>query len=211
MTTVADMITRVHDVLQDPDGQSWSSDRAKTQMQDEMTRLSRRGLWGEITWLQGVANQSLYTLPSDTVEISHVLYNERMLRFATEDMLDRKSAAWEFQERDPVYWTSDNQTPNVLRLVPAPLISGSAVPVFPPYPMINNPEDNLIVFHSIDMRSRVDDEVDTFPIHAMWEDVMTYLAAYHLAQEEGAYQNLPVSTTMREMGTLWLKQLGVAS
>ena len=208
--TIKDQIDRIQYLLQDRDTEAFSRNAILVQHQEEIARLSRRQLWGEILWIQGVATTAQYSLPTSTVSVRMVLYNEEHLDFATEEMLDRLMPGWEDVQDEPRWWTTDGQSPNVIRIVPAPLRDGSAVPLIPPLPMILDPVNNILVFLYEDRSERADDESDTFPLPDAWEDVEAYETAAAMASKEGDYQQLPLAMALRELGKIYRNALGIA-
>ena len=208
--TIKDQIDRIQYILQDRDAEAFSRNAILVQHQEEIARLSRRQLWGEILWIQAVAYTAQYSLPASTVSVRMVLYNEEPLEYASEEMLDRLLPGWEDVQDEPRWWTMTNQSPNTLRIVPAPLRDGSAVPLIPPLPMILDPVNNLLVFLYEDRSERADDESDDFPLPDVWEDVEVYETAAAMASKEGDYQQLPLAMALRELGRIYRNALGIA-
>ena len=207
--TIKDQIDRVQYILQDRDAEAFSRNAILVQHQEEITRLSRRHLWGEILWIQAVAYTAQYSLPTSTVSVRMVLYNEERLDYATEEMLDRLLPGWEDAQDEPRWWTMTNQSPNTLRIVPAPLRDGSAVPLFPPLPMILDPVNNILVFLYEDRSERSDDESDDFPLPECWQDIEVYETAAAMANKEGDYQQLPLAMALVELAKVYRNSLGV--
>ena len=207
--TIKDQIDRIQYILQDRDAEAFSRNAILVQHQEEITRLSRRQLWGEILWIQALANTAQYSLPTSTVSVRMVLYNEEPLEYASEEMLDRLLPGWEDAQKEPRWWTMTNQSPNTLRVVPSPLRSGSAVPLIPPLPLIQDPIDNILVFLYEDRSERANDESDTFPLPDAWEDVTAYETAAAEAAKEGDYQQLPLAMALREVAKVYRNALGV--
>ena len=208
--TIKDQIDRIQYILQDRDAEAFSRNAILVQHQEEITRLSRRQLWGEILWIQGVATTAQYSLPTSTVSVRMVLYNEERLDFATEEMLDRLMPGWEDVQDEPRWWTTDGQSPNVIRIVPAPLRDGSAVPLIPPLPMILDPVNNLLIFLYEDRSERANDESDDFTLPECWEDILAYGTAASMASKEGDYQQLPLAMALRELEKIYRNALGIA-
>lgn len=208
--TIKDQVDRIQYILQDRDAEAFSRNAILVQHQEEITRLSRRHLWGEILWIQGLATTSQYSLPTSTVSVRTVLYNEERLDYATEEMLDRLMSGWEDVQDEPRFYTTDAQSPNTLRIIPSPLRDGSAVPLIPPLPMIMTPVDNILVFLYEDRSGRADDESDDFPLPDVWEDVEVYETAAAMASKETDYQQLPLAMALRELGKVYRNALGIA-
>ena len=207
--TIKDQIDRMQYILQDRDAEAFSRNAILVQHQEEITRLSRRQLWGEILWVQGLATTSQYTLPVSTVSVRFVLYNEERLDYATEETLDRLMPGWEDVQDEPRFWTTDGQAPNVIRIVPAPLRDGSSVPLIPPLPMILDPVNNFLVFLYEDRAERAGDESDDFPLPECWEDLLVYETAAAMASKEGDYQQWPLAMALRELSKIYRNALGV--
>ena len=208
--TIKDQIDRIQYILQDLDAEAFSRNAILVQHQEEITRLSRRDLWGEILWIQAVANTAQYSLPTSTVGVRMVLYNEEPLEYASEEMLDRLHPGWEDWSGEPRYYTTDSQSPNVIRLVPAPLRDGSTVPLIPPLPFILDPVNNTLVFLYEDRGvERANDEQDDFPLQECWEDSLVYETSAAMAGKEGDYQNIPLAMTLRELSRVYSNALGI--
>lgn len=206
--TIAQQIDRIQQLFQDTDSQAYSRNIVLLQHQDELARLAREARMGDILVINAIANQALYALPDSTVLVTQVLYNGLRLDYATEEFLDRKYAAWEWNASDePKYWTVNNQNPNTLRIVPAPLRTGSVLPIIPPAPFIMSPINNLVVFLYRDFSDQANDEVDQFPLRDIWEDVCVWRTVADLSQREGPYQNVPLAQTAEAMAELWLQLL----
>lgn len=204
MSTVQELTTRVQMLLLDTDGQSVTRRQLIMQLQDEMTRLSREQRYGDILIMQGVTGVALYGLPTQAVDVFHVLYNGARLDYATEEMLDRTSRLWEAGMGEPKYWTYDLQSPNVFRLVPAPRRTGSILPDQPPQPFTQPLVDNLCVFYWRDFSDQANEEVDPFPLLDVWQDVAVWRTTSEAARRESPYQNLPLSAMCNEFSELWL-------
>lgn len=208
--TIKDQLDRIQYLLQE----NTTTDTTRrsiinTQHQDEGTRLSRRQLWGEVVWLQGLAGTAHYALPTSTIGVRCVLYNETILHCASEEMLDSLTPGWEDVQDEPQFWTMDNQSPNVIRLIPPPLLDGSAIPVSPGLPMMQDPVNNLLVFLYEDRAVYAIDESNDFPLPDVWEDVLVYETAAELASRESETQNFPLALALRELGRAYLQALGV--
>lgn len=207
--TIGQQIDRIQQLLQDRAATAFSRNVILLQQQEEISRLSRRQLWSEIVWIQALAETAQYTLPDSTVAVRMVLYNEARLDYATEELLDRLHPGWEDWQDEPRFWTTDHQSPNVLRIIPAPLRAGSAVPLIPPLPLILDPVDNLMVFLYEDRVAQANDESDIFPLPDIWEDVAVYETAAAMAAKEGDFQNLPLATALREVAKVYRTALGL--
>jgi hypothetical protein len=138
--------------------------------------------------------------------IAYILYNERVLRYASETMLDRKYHGWEDLAGEPQYYTTDNQSPNTLRIIPVPKRTGSAIPVIPS-PLFQNMVDNFVVFHTEDISADIGDESDTLPTLFDWDDLLVYHTARMLAERELPEQNLPVAQLCMQLTRLWERSM----
>ncbi len=209
MTTLANQIERIQWLLQDTDTSPTRTSIIIEAHKESTQRLARKQAFPQIRWVNAIAAQSQYTLPADTVQVDHVLYNERTLRYATETALDRRFHGWEDLPDQPKYWTMDGQNPNVIRIVSAPTITGSLIPVIPS-PLIMNMEDNLVVFLMEDLSEQMDDLGDD-PIPTMldWDDLLVWQTTRMLAERETTDQNLPVAQVCGQLESMWKQALGV--
>ena len=206
MTLLSEQVSRIRDILQDTDTSVTALSIIVTAHQESMQQLAREDMFPQIQWINAVALQGLYVLPTPVVTIGHVLYNERVLRYATETGLDRKYHGWEDLPGEPHYWTTDGQNPNTIRIVPTPKRTGSTIPVIPS-PLVQNMVDNLVVFHTEDLSSDIGDEADVLPTYFDWDDWLTYHTARMLAERETPTQNLPVAALCAQLAALWEKYL----
>ena len=106
---------------------------------------------------------------------------------------------------EPAYWTDDNQGPNVIRISPPPLRSGSMIPVPTFLPMIYDIVDNLVVFTYEDPNLEVTNEDSVIPVLLDWEDVLVYDTVQALASQEYPEQNIPVADACKQLVDLWTK------
>ena len=195
MTLLSEQILRVRDILQDTDDSTTNGAKIIGSHQEAAQRLARQRAFPQMLWMNATLNQALYTLPNDIVTVSHVLYNEHVLRYTTETALDRRSKGWEdLASSEPRYWTTDNQNRNTLRIVPAPQRTGSILALIPPLPFILDPVDNLIIFHTEDLSLTMNDADDQLPTMLAWDDLLVYHTARLRAEREVPEQNLPVAT-----------------
>src|SRR3990167_5898510 len=208
MSLLSEQVIRVRDILQDTDTSATNISKIVTAHQESLQQLARKDMFPQIQWVNAIANQGLYILPDPVVAIAHVLYNERVLRYATERMLDRKYHGWEDLPGEPKYWTTDNQSINGIRIVPAPKRTGSAIPVIPS-PLFQNMVDNIVVFHTEDLSADVDDESDTLPTLADWDDYLVYETARMLAERETPTQNLPIAALCTQVAGLWRQHMNI--
>ena len=211
--TIADQIDRMEYLLQDRAivGQDKAFDRnfLLTQHKDELSRLARHHVFGNILWINALQGTAQYTLPATTTHVNMVLYNEKRLDYATEAMLDRWHSGWEDWQGDPQFWTMDNQSPNTLRIVPPPLRDGSAIPLIPG-PLFQNSQDNFVVFLHEDRAEQADDASDVFPLPDVFEDILVYETTAEITSRETDYQNLPLAQICRELAALYRNAVGIS-
>ena len=208
MSLLSEQVIRVRDILQDTDTSATNISKIVTAHQESLQQLARKDMFPQIQWVNAIANQGLYILPDPVVTIAYVLNNERVLRYVSETMLDRKYHGWEDLSGEPKYWTSDNQNPNTIKVIPTPKRTGSAIPVIPS-PLFQNMVDNLVVFHTEDISADIGDESDTLPTLFDWDDYCVYETARMLAERETPTQNLPVATLCAQLVGLWRQHLKV--
>lgn len=205
MTTVAEQVERIQWLLQDTDVSPTKIAQVITAEQESSQYLARLRSFTQIIWLNAITNQALYVV-NNVNSIDYVLYNERVLRYATETALDRTRRMWEGEANEPRYWTTDNQAPNTIRVIPAPQRTGSTVPIYPS-PLIMPMLDNLVVFTTEDIASQIDDVADELPTLADWNDILVWRTARMLAERETTTQNLPVAALCKQVEDLWLQYI----
>lgn len=209
MTALSEQIERIQWLLQDTDTSLTRTNNIIEAHKECVQRLSRAGAFPQIQWLNAVADQALYTLPTDTATVGYVLYNEKCLKWTTEKALDRRFHGWEAMPGEPRYWTHDNQNPNTIRIIPAPVRTGSLIPAFPS-PLFQDMRDNLVVFLMEDVSEDVNDPSDD-PIPTMldMDDLLVWQTTRMLAERETDDQNLPVAAVCGQLEALWKQALGV--
>jgi hypothetical protein len=205
MTTFADQQIRIAALLQDTNVSTAVQGKYILQHQEELSRLARQKHFSQIVWFQGIAGQSLYPLPDNTVEVCHVLYNQHVLRYVTEQTLDYSGnlRSWEANTGEPTYWTDDNQGPNIIRVIPPPLRDGSAVPSLTFLPMYQDLRDNLCVFTYEDPALEVTNVNSSLPTLLDWEDVLVFNTVSFFAQYEQVDQNLPLAQNCMKLVEMW--------
>jgi len=206
VTLLSEQLIRIRDILQDTDTSATNISRIVTAHQESLQQLARKDMFPQIQWVNAIALQGLYALPDSVVTITHVLYNERVLRYASETMLDRKYHGWEDLPGEPKYYTTNNQSPNTIRIIPAPKRTGSTIPVIPS-PLFQNMVDNLVIFHTEDLSTNIGDESATLPTLFDWDDYLIYETARMLAERETPAQNLPVAALCGQIAQLWRQNL----
>ena len=144
------------------------------------------------------------------VSIDAVLYNGEDLHFATEELLDRRQGpGWETLWRSPRYWTTE-ATPDgtVLRIIAAPLRTGSSTLVLPPVPFPMPWQDNLLVFYREQPQQTLAEEA-MLAMTDVFEDLLIYDTMATLSADEGDVQDLAVAVVYRSMAQLWMTHLGL--
>lgn len=202
MTLLSEQINRVRDILQNTDLSPTATSNIITAHQEALQQLALQNAFPQIQWVNAIAYQSIYLLPTQVVTISHVLYDQRVLRYATEPTLDRRFHGWEDLSGEPLYWTMDNQAPNTIRVIPPPQRTGSDIPVIPS-PLFQDMVDNFVVFHTEDPSFDMSDASDVLPTLFDWDDLLVYHTARMLAERELPEQNLPVAQLCEQLVTLW--------
>lgn len=208
MTLLAEQLVRIRDILQDTDISTTNISNIVTAHQEVMQQLARLDAFPQIQWVHAIAYQGLYLLPNPVVSINHVLYNQRVLRFASEHMLDRKYHGWEDLPGEPKYWITDNQAPNTIRIIPAPQRTGRSIPVIPS-PLFQDMIDNFVIFHTEDLSPDIGDKSDTLPTLFDWDDYLVYETAVALAARETPHQNLPVVALCQKLSGMWKQYLKI--
>lgn len=202
MTQVREQFERIQWLLQDNSVDPTVIAKVVTAQRESAQRLARLDMFTQIQWINAIADQSLYVLDDPAVDVMYVIYDERVLRYASELSLDRLKGTWESIKQSPEYWTQDNQNPNTIRIVPAPQYTGSAVPIYPS-PLIQDTRGNLVVFYSEDISTQIDDLDNTMPTLLDWNDVLVWDTARMLAERESHTQNLPVAQICKQFVDLW--------
>ena len=145
------------------------------------------------------------------VGIDAVLYNGYELPYVTEATLEKRlGAGWETIKTEPKYWTVDNTlNPTVLKVVPAPRVTGSTIPVIPMVPLPLPWADNFVLFYREHPDIPLSDGVDV-PMMEVFQDIAVWKAVQALSDNEGDNQDLSVALVARELAALWMKQLGLS-
>lgn len=203
MTTLADNLERTRWLLQRPDLSPTFTAQLIQQHQEELSKLARRHVFPQIQWIQALASQPLYTLPTTTAKIAYVLYDERTLRYVTEVALDRIQKGWEQAIGEPEYWTTDNQAPNTIRIIPAPSRTGSDIPVIPS-PLVMDMHDNFVVFLDEDPALQIVAPDNDLPTMLDFDDVLVFWTAGAMAARESDHQNAPVAQLCEQLAAMWL-------
>ena len=211
MATIATLLDRIDDYLQDRADQAWSRDQKLRTLLDETARIARFQLFGEINWEQGVAGTGRYSVADDTVEIAEVLYDGQVLHRTTEDLLDRRTANWEGTPgHPPQYWLTDHQAVNQFRIVPQPQDTGDALPVLPPIPLLGRPEKNLLVWRFINPQSATGEEQES-GLPTVLEDVAVFRSVATLCALETDFKEPAKHQFFKELAELYLQSMGVVA
>jgi hypothetical protein len=210
VTTLSSQLERIRWFLQDTDTSANRTSVLTVAHQESLRRLARLSAFTQIAWLQALEGQAVYALPDQVVDIFHVLYDERVLRYATEKQLDRRfQAQWEDLRGEPIYYTTENQNPGTIRIIPAPVRTGSAVPVITP--LSQDIRGNLLVFYCEDIAAQVDGSTDTLPGLLDFDDTLVWETVRQLAERETERQNLPVAQCAAQLLALWEQYLVLKS
>jgi len=203
MAILSDQQTRIQLLLQEGDTSPTRQQQLAVAHQEALTQLARLDTFGEIVWRNVVAGTAQYTLPEATVEVVLVVYNEQRLDYASETHLDRWHAGWEALAGEPQWYTTSAQAPTVIRLVPQPVRTGSAVPALPPVPLIGSLVDNLVVFVTLDVADGITDATDVIPCRDAYLDWLVYETTRALASREVDTQNLPLAALCTQLAGLY--------
>jgi hypothetical protein len=204
MTTIASLLGRCQQYLQDETAQAWSSAQVGRQLQEEIQRLARQELFGVVTWVRGVAGTATYDLGDTNVGVAEVIYAGRSLRPVAELALTRLRRDWEKREGIPTYWTQELQAPNVLRIVPQPLATGLNTAVSPANPTSGPVDDNLVVFR---WRMPQGVEADLQLNTNVLEDILVWRCVAALCGDPGEWQDSAKSATFKTLADLALEGL----
>lgn len=211
MATIGTLLDRIDDYTQDRDNAAWSRDQKKRALLDETTRLGRFQLFGEINWQQGVAGTGRYSVADDTVEIADVLYDGQALHRTTEDLLDRRGANWEGTPgHPPQYWLTDHQAVNQFRIVPQPLDTGDATPIFPPVLFPGVTEKNLVVWRFITPQPSADESAES-GLPTVLEDVAVFRSVATLCGLETDFKDEAKHQFFKGLADLYLESMGVVA
>ena len=203
MSLISDLVDRVGLLLQDSDHSAWTEDVKRLQVLDEISKLSRMGIFGEILWRNAVAGTAMYSLPETVVKVNAACYDGTVIREATERSLALKNTDWELRAARPQYYTQDLQSQTSVRVNPEPIISGSEIPEFPPLPMLWRIDKNLIFFTSDNPQTAGGLEQDCM-VPDWIEDVIVIRAASKLSGDKGDYEDEEKSYMLDMIAGLFL-------
>ena len=139
-----------------------------------------------------------------------VLYNGVELWPMSQEQMDRLTPGWEFQASGPKYWSTDQaETPSVVQMHPAPLLTGSDAPSFPMNPLPLRWEDNFVMILSESPEATMDAE-EAFPWLDWYADLAVFETVARLTGFPGEWQNLSVSAGAMAIADLY-RTRGMAS
>jgi hypothetical protein len=216
MSTLADVVTRTRHALQDLDAvQAWQDAQITAALDASIMALARQHVWQGLLWLQAQANVATYAVNAQPgtriVGIKAVLYNGSELRYASEAQLDRLTPSWEMQRTGPKWWTTDNtESPTVIRIHPPPLVTGSAVPIFPADPLPQRWQDNLVLVVAENPQVTID-LAEPLTLLEVFADPVVYETVARLAGGEGEFQALAVSAVAQALAQFFRQRLGMSS
>lgn len=203
MATIGDLVTRVALLLQDEDHSAWPEDQKRTQVIEEIQRLSREGLFGEILWRNAVAGTRSVSLPSTVISIESMLYDGKTLRPTTERALATKDESWEQRSQRPQYYLNDLADQETVYVAPPPLVSGSLVPELPPLPLMWKIDDNFIIF-TTDNPQGSEGLGQECQVTEWMHDILVFRASSRLSGYKGDYQDEEKSVMMDKIAELFL-------
>ena len=135
--------------------------------------------------------------------IDTVLYNGRELHYATPAALDRLTQTWERRPGFPKYWSlGQGETPTTLMITPAPLTTGSSVPVIPMAPLAQAWEENLVVLMRQHPQQTQDADEEIRLVEALYP-LLVHEAASRLAGFEGEWQHLAVQVACQQVAAAY--------
>jgi len=135
--------------------------------------------------------------------IDAVLYDGRELHYATPDMLDRLSQTWERQPGHPQYWSiGQGETPTTLMIIPAPILTGSSVPVFPMAPLAQAWEENFVVLLRQHPQQTID-AAETVHLLEALHPMLVHETVSRLAGFEGEWQHLALRVACEQVAAVY--------
>jgi len=122
MSTVQDILLDVRDSLADLKKERWDDDSLIRTLNEAQRKINRKSKYLRCsTSLPINKGQSTYTLPSDTLAITRVLYNNRALRIIGHEQMDFKfGKSWETNFGTPAYAITNKLEKGLLKLSPIP-------------------------------------------------------------------------------------------
>ena len=203
MTTIAALLDRINVHLQDEDDSAWLAATKMTQLFEVITKLARQEVCGEIQWRQGVTDTAAYTFAEHTVAFQEVVYDGRSLRHVGEQSLARLTRDWERGHARPQFWTDDLQAPQTVRLVPQPVLTGSAVPQLPAVPLLGREGNNVVAFTWNDPGT---DETTFFLVEAL-EDWVIFETVEELVGQVTEWEDRQKAAAFHQLAKLILDAL----
>ena len=204
MTTIASLIDRISIYLQDTDHEAWPLAHKEAQMREAIAQLGRQQLLGAVSWAQVLAGEPEYTFSNTTVDFAEVLYDGRSLRPVQEDALTRLRRDWDRAEGVPQYYTTPLEPSETLRLIPAPLHTGSATPVEPPRVITGAVEGNLVAWRWVTPEEVTAGE---FPLPEVLEDVVVFMTVGALTGQTGEFHDHAKARSFETLAKLTLQAL----
>lgn len=181
-----------------------------------VTAVATTTLTATAGWSGGVANTAtsgdLYLVETpitaqNIVEIAQVYYNGERLSYATERQLDARYDGWEAWTGEPRYWLTDSATtPTELRLVPAPMRTGSAAVQIPPVPFTLDWHDNLIIWLYQDAPD-LPAGTTAHGLPQAYEDLLVYNTVAELSSRQTDFENVSLASLLPALGAVWEQAL----
>jgi hypothetical protein len=184
--------------------EAWPLVQVEAQLREAIAQLGRQQLLGEVTWQQGVAGEPEYVFADTTVTFAEVLYDGRSLRPVQEDALTRLRRDWDRATGTPQYFTVPLEPPQTLRLIPAPLSSGSATVFDPPRMIAGEVEDNLVSFLWLHPPEVTAGE---FPLQEVLEDVVVFMTVSSLTSQDSEYHDKTKGQSFETLAKIILQEL----
>jgi hypothetical protein len=142
------------------------------------------------------------------VAIHAVLYHGIALWPMTVQGMDALTPGWDTQATGPKYWSVDQmETPTVVRIHPAPLVTGSSVPNFPMNPLPQRWEENLVIVLS-EQPQQSQDSAEVAHVLVSQEDLLVYETAARLASFAGEWHNPSLQAGLRALLTVYAQITG---
>ena len=141
------------------------------------------------------------------VDITQVYYNGERLFETTEQVLDARYDGWETWTGEPRFWLTDSATtPAELRLVPAPLRTGSAVVQIPMIPFVLDWRDNIVVWLTYDAPDYPSGTTD-HSLPQAYEDLLMLNTVGELAGRQTDYENVSLAALAPAIAAVWEQAL----
>lgn len=202
-TMVAVLLERISLYVQDSAHAVWLEDQKLTQLKDEVAHLARQELCGQIMWRQGETGVAQYVFEDTSIAFAEVLYDGRSLRHVAEDSLSRYRRDWERQTGTPSMWTEQLQSPQTVRIVPQPVLTGNAIPQFPGVPLVQREAHNVIAY----LWEMPQTDETTFHLPDALEDVVVWRTVSALCAQMTEYQDLQKAAAFKELAQMALDAL----